>query len=358
VAVTVVLQGADADRCSVRVSPLAELCACLHAFNAPNHHPDSRAWAGAVRAEITPTLLAECRAWAPLWGSRRAQFMFPSDASGECGLDEEMSAIERLPAGEFVAMAALPIVDSDWSIDFDRLLTDRTARRTFTEHARRLSPERLQLAELLLGDPAEFHRQLLTFLRRFCGRVFEPEWHRVLPMLCEEADRRRRELRRDGLAVIARVTSTAKEEHHPHRVVFDKLYPAQARLTDAPCVLLPSAHAGPHVTIKHARGFPIAIQYAVKPTQATPFEAVDRRVKALSDPSRVRICRAILRGRHTTVDLAHYIGMTEPQVSRHLRRLREAGLVRASREGRMVFYELDAEALKRIGQDFYAALWR
>lgn len=180
----------------------------------------------------------------------------------------------------------------------------------------------------------------------------------MLPMLCEEADRRRRELRRDGLAVIARVTSTAKEEHHPHRVVFDKLYPAQARLTDDPCVLLPSAHAGPHVTIKHARGFPIAIQYAVKPTQATPFEAVDRRVRALSDPSRVRICRAILRGRHTTVDLAHYIGMTEPQVSRHLRRLREAGLVRASREGRMVFYELDAEALKRIGQDFYAALWR
>jgi DNA-binding transcriptional ArsR family regulator len=358
VAVTVVLQGAAVDRCTVRVSPLAELCACLHAFNEHSHHPDSRAWAGAVRAEITPALLAECQTWAPLWGSRRAQFMFPSDASGECGLDEEMSAIERLPTAVFVAMSALPIVDSDWSIAFHRLLEDRADRRTFTEHARRLSPGRLELAELLLGDPEEFRRQLLTFLRRFRRRVFEPEWRRVLPMLREEADRRRRELRRDGLAVIARVTATATEAHHPHRVVFDKLYPAKARLVDDPCVLLPSAHAGPHVTIKHARGFPIAIQYAVKPTQETPFDAVDRRVRALSDPSRVRICRAILRGRHTTVDLAHYIGMAEPQVSRHLRRLREAGLVRASREGRMVFYELDAEALKRIGLDFYDALWR
>jgi hypothetical protein len=129
VAVTVVLQGAAVDRCTVRVSPLAELCACLHAFNEHSHHPDSRAWAGAVRAEITPALLAECQTWAPLWGSRRAQFMFPSDASGECGLDEEMSAIERLPTAVFVAMSALPIVDSDWSIAFHRLLEDRADRR-------------------------------------------------------------------------------------------------------------------------------------------------------------------------------------------------------------------------------------
>ena len=58
------------------------------------------------------------------------------------------------------------------------------------------------------------------------------------------------------------------------------------------------------------------------------------------------------------MDLAHYTGMPEPQVSRHLRRLREAGPVRTSREGRMVYYELETDAPRRIGEDVYDALWR
>jgi DNA-binding transcriptional ArsR family regulator len=174
-------------------------------------------------------------------------------------------------------------------------------------------------------------------------------------MLREDADRRRRELRRDGLAAIAHVTPTAKEAQRPHRVVFDKLYSATARLRDAPCVLLPSAHSGPHV---HQRGLPISIQYAVNRTQETPFDIVERRIRALNNPCRVRICRTIPRGRQTTLDLARYLEMAQPQVSRHLRRLREAGLVRTVREGRMVFYELETETLTRIGQDFYEALWR
>lgn len=356
--VIVVLQGSTWEHCSVRVSPLAELCAALHSLHEYSHHPDSSSWVMSARADITPQLMAECLRWAPLWGSRRARFMFPSDSAGGRGIEEEIAAIERLPIAAFVAMSAEPIVDSESLVALDQLTTDRQLQRVFTEHARQLSPERLALAELLLDDPELFRRQLTVFLRRFCTQVFEPEWRRVLPTLRAEADRRYYQLRRDGLGVIARVTPTAKEARQPHRVIFDKLYTTTLRLLDDPCVLLPSAHAGPHVTIKHVPGLPITVQYAVQPSREISFDEIDRRIKALSDPVRVRICRAIQRGRHTTLDLAGQFDMTESQVSRHLRRLREAGLVLSCREGRLVFYELDTDAVKRIGHDFSDALWR
>jgi DNA-binding transcriptional ArsR family regulator len=357
VAITVILEGAATERCLVQVSPLAELCAALHAVEEAGHHPASRGWVDGVRGG-EPELLDEAARWAPLWGSLRARYFYPLDDGGERGLGEEIAAIADLPVRAFVAMSVEAVIDRDRSLPYDRVLDDPAARALFLEHARRFSARRLALAERLTSDPEGCRTGLLTFLRSFGERAFESEWRHVRAGLREDVHRRRRELRRRGLGVIADVTVTAQERREPHRVVFDKLYQAMARVGDDPLVLLPSAHVGPHVVIKHARGLPIVIQYAAGGPRETPFDEVNRRLRALSDPGRMQLSRALLRGRRTTVDLANYTGMSEPQVSRHLRRLREAGLVRTSREGRLVFYELDDDAVMAIGPDLIAALWR
>ncbi|MFI0445442.1 ArsR/SmtB family transcription factor [Actinomadura sp. 6N118] len=75
------------------------------------------------------------------------------------------------------------------------------------------------------------------------------------------------------------------------------------------------------------------------------------RLLALTDPSRTRLCRLIARQAMTTADLAERLSMTRPQVSRHLRVLRELGLVRVERNGRYVHYGLDLAAVERIGRD-------
>jgi DNA-binding transcriptional ArsR family regulator len=58
----------------------------------------------------------------------------------------------------------------------------------------------------------------------------------------------------------------------------------------------------------------------------------------------------------TTADLADRLGMTRPQVSRHLRVLRDLGLVRVDRRGRHVLYRLDLATVERLGTDVAAAL--
>lgn len=65
----------------------------------------------------------------------------------------------------------------------------------------------------------------------------------------------------------------------------------------------------------------------------------------LGDESRLRLC-ALLSGRELCVtDLVRVTGISQPRVSTHLGRLREAGVVRDRRKGPQSFYTLDPENL-------------
>lgn len=59
---------------------------------------------------------------------------------------------------------------------------------------------------------------------------------------------------------------------------------------------------------------------------------------ALADPTRLRIVAALVDRELCVCDLAATIGQSESAVSHHLRLLRERGLVRVRRDGRLAFY--------------------
>jgi DNA-binding transcriptional ArsR family regulator len=61
---------------------------------------------------------------------------------------------------------------------------------------------------------------------------------------------------------------------------------------------------------------------------------------ALADPSRILILYTLTNGHSNVSDLAHEIGLSQPSVSRHLKVLRESGLVFAQREGHSMIYQL------------------
>ena len=69
---------------------------------------------------------------------------------------------------------------------------------------------------------------------------------------------------------------------------------------------------------------------------------------ALADPTRVRIVAA-LDGREMCVgDIAATLGLSQSATSHQLRTLRQQGLLRSSREGRMVYYTLDDEHVSML----------
>jgi ArsR family transcriptional regulator len=72
-------------------------------------------------------------------------------------------------------------------------------------------------------------------------------------------------------------------------------------------------------------------------------------LKALADPTRLKIVRSLmLEDRLCVCDLAALAGVSQSGVSHQLRLLRSCRLVRAQREGKMVYYRLDDEHVAQI----------
>ena len=154
-AITVVLEGASKERCHVRLSPVAELSAALHALGELDHHPRSHEWADAVRRDVPAAVLDECLEWAPLWGSLRARFLLPLDVQPERTLEKELADVAALDERHFVAMCAEAIIDRDRTVKYERLGSDPSVTDQFRDRAAHLSADRLAVADRLVVDPVD-----------------------------------------------------------------------------------------------------------------------------------------------------------------------------------------------------------
>ena len=71
-------------------------------------------------------------------------------------------------------------------------------------------------------------------------------------------------------------------------------------------------------------------------------------LKALSDPIRRDILNLLKNGRMSAGDIVEHFEVTGASISRHLSVLREADLIRDKREGKYIYYELNASVLEEI----------
>ena len=69
---------------------------------------------------------------------------------------------------------------------------------------------------------------------------------------------------------------------------------------------------------------------------------------AVAEPRRREILDLLADGERPVNDLVDLLGLTQPQVSKHLRVLREVGAVEVREEGRRRLYRLNGQALKPI----------
>lgn len=71
-------------------------------------------------------------------------------------------------------------------------------------------------------------------------------------------------------------------------------------------------------------------------------------MRALADPTRREILNQLKRQSLSAGDLAARFPMSGAAVSKHLTVLKEAGLIRDRREGKYIFYELNASVLEEV----------
>ncbi|CAM3233434.1 ArsR/SmtB family transcription factor [Rhodothermus bifroesti] len=72
--------------------------------------------------------------------------------------------------------------------------------------------------------------------------------------------------------------------------------------------------------------------------------------RGFADPSRLVLLEVLRQGPQTVTALVEATGLTQPNVSNHLRCLLDCGLVRRSRRGRFVVYRLSDERIAELLQ--------
>lgn len=88
-------------------------------------------------------------------------------------------------------------------------------------------------------------------------------------------------------------------------------------------------------------------------------ETVQERLSAIAEPTRFRIVELLKNGPLPVGAIVGELGLGQPQVSRHLRILTEAGVVTATKRAQQRIYRLRAEPMREVGAwaQGYAALW-
>ena len=71
-------------------------------------------------------------------------------------------------------------------------------------------------------------------------------------------------------------------------------------------------------------------------------------LKALADPTRREILNLLRSGRLSAGEITEHFSVTGAAISRHLSVLREADLIRDTREGKFIYYQLNASVLEEI----------
>lgn len=71
-------------------------------------------------------------------------------------------------------------------------------------------------------------------------------------------------------------------------------------------------------------------------------------MKALADPARREILNLLKHGRLSAGEIGEHFPMTGASISRHLSVLKEADLIRDTREGKYIYYQLNASVLEEV----------
>ena len=75
---------------------------------------------------------------------------------------------------------------------------------------------------------------------------------------------------------------------------------------------------------------------------------MQKTIKALSDPTRREILELLKAGRLSAGEITEKFPVTGAAVSKHLSVLREADLIRDTREGKFIYYELNTSVLEEV----------
>ena len=339
-------------------SPLLESVLSLHVLAEPKHHALQHGWVRAART-LPLSLRREITALSFLYRWTLPDSILPTATSGYDDFAAELDRLRRLGLDVVAFDLLRPIYDHGGGARpaRRRVLSSPEVRKRALRQAGTLGAASRRAATLLFDNPHRLVDRFTSLLEAYWEHAFAAEWARIEPQVAESVELAGRQIAADGmgaflltlapqLRVDAGGRSFGLDIPHDHRV------PITAK---NPLLLIPSVYVWPHVRVNCDPPWPLAVVYRaphiVKGLQrSTPPELV-RLLKALGDPTRLRILELLAKQPRSTQELAPLAGLTDAGTSKQLRVLASVGLLSAKREGYYVVYSLEPEKLATLSHE-------
>jgi DNA-binding transcriptional ArsR family regulator len=339
-------------------SPLLESVLSLHVLAEPKHHALQHAWVRAMR-NLPSSLRRELDALSFLYRWTLPDAILPTATSEYDDFDVELERLRRTRIDVIAFDFLRPIYDHGGGVRpaRRRILSSSDVRTRALRSAATLGPASRRAAALIFDDPRRLVERFTSLLEAYWEHAFAAEWARIEPQLADSVELAGRQIANDGvgaflvtlapqLRVDAGARSFGLDVPHDHRV------PISAK---NPLLLVPSVYVWPHVRVNCDPPWPLAVVYRaphlVKGLQrSTPPELV-RLLKALGDPTRLRILELLAKQPRSTQELAPLAGLTDAGTSKQLRVLASVGLLTAKREGYYVVYSVEPEKLATLSDE-------
>ena len=348
---------------NVQISTTAEMMAMLHCIAEPGHHLELSRELKAVDEDITSSTKRSMRSFSPLWARFRFRALMPLGRTENNDLESELASIRAIPLEAFVQMAVQVIIGGRLEHALD-ILHDGAHLVEFLEICRTRSEEREELGARLAYNPGLFREELLDFLEIFYVECFHKRWASIASRLkASELEVQRRLAGGSPSMLLASLTPGAHLFPQTTQVAYDKLQNAFVDGAGHRFVLVPSILTKPHVVVKYDTEYvgydvPIVVQFPISEmgTVSRSIHEVQNQLAVLSDSARLEICRHLVNEYCTTSDLARRLGISAPQVSRHLRKLREANLLESVRDGKMIQHRIRTNVVYSLGYEFLTSV--
>jgi|GEM_PF-1426151 len=180
----------------------------------------------------------------------------------------------------------------------------------------------------------------IKFLWDYWTDYFHEEFYWIEPLLVGSIRRQTAEARKDAQGLLEALAPQAAEE-------LDGKAASVTLLPSVFCVhdqLLARAAAEAPATVC----YPVPPGIHRRPESLIPPDPLAQLLKTLADGTRLKLLKLMLEEHKCTKDLAEALGLAEPTISRHLRRLRDADLVEAAEDGNYIYYTAKLERIAEL----------
>lgn len=321
-------------------SPLNELLRSLHVLLNPRHHGTNIRWALTTMKKLDHSTIEDLNYFSLFYEMGTPASLLNNFAFNVSSLDDEIGILKRTMQSEKNVQALIEELDNlenERQNSFIPQLAKSLEWQDFNFH-------KTTLIDDLRSNPSEVFVRFFKFITRYQRRFFDAVWQEqeLFNQLTSEINYQSDIIQKNGIIRMINHLQVDRLHWRNNQLVINKPFERTIKLNDSDTVMLiPSCFVWPHLFVdSFANGMVITYScYQEQQIITTPTELLTT-LKATADPVRLQIIKSLANNPSTTQALAQVLSLGNSTVSRHLQILKDAGLLKSSKNKKYVVYSL------------------